>query len=265
MGAVPVLVIIGGGNMGAALVEGALHAGRSPGEIIVVEAREDRRRELMRMFPGVEVTGAIPACGDVIVAVKPSQVAEVCTAAVARGASRIMSIAAGVRLAALQQASGEAVRVVRAMPNTPALVGMSATAVCVSANCDAADRSWARQLMEGMGIVVELDESLLDAFTGLIGSGPAYVFYLAESLYHAARAEGFDSVTSATLVSQLIAGSAALLQREPDGAERLRLRVTSPNGTTAAGVAQLEMHGVRDAIIKAVRAATARSKELGDA
>ena len=106
---------------------------------------------------------------------------------------------------------------------------------------------------------------MLDAFTGLIGSGPAYVFYVAESLQAAAVAEGFDEATSAKLVAQLLVGAAALLEREPQHARELRQRVTSPNGTTAAGVAALSDHKTHDAFVAAVRAATQRSKELGDA
>jgi pyrroline-5-carboxylate reductase len=259
------LVVIGGGNMGAALVQGMLREGRTPGNITIVEVSEARRQDLVRMFPGVGVASVVPSCSDVIVAVKPAQVAEACASAAAVGASRVMSIAAGVTIAAIERASGEGVRVIRAMPNTPAVVGMAATAISVSAACTDADREWARELMECVGMVIELDESMLDAFTGLVGSGPAYVFYLAESLKVAAMAEGFDVETSAGLVAQLLSGSAALLQREPQHARQLRERVTSPNGTTAAGIAVLDAQRVHDALVAAVRSAAARSKELGDA
>lgn len=265
VGSASTLVVIGGGNMGAALVHGVLRAGRNPSDVTIVEASETRRRELVETFRGVNVTDAVTACRDVIIAVKPADVAEVCALAAACGATRILSIAAGVRIARLQQASGAGVRVIRAMPNTPAVVGMAATAIAVSSDCTDDDRAWACELMAGVGMVVELDESMLDAFTGLMGSGPAYVFYLAESLQAAAVAEGFDSESSAHLVAQLIAGSAALLQREPQHARQLRERVTSPNGTTAAGIAVLEARHMHDALLAAVRSAAARSKELGDA
>jgi pyrroline-5-carboxylate reductase len=151
------------------------------------------------------------------------------------------------------------------MPNTPAVVGLSATAMAVADTCGDDDRAWARTLLQSIGIVVDIDETMLDAFTGLIGSGPAYVFYVAESLQAAAVAEGFEEVTSAKLVAQLLVGAAALLEREPQHARELRQRVTSPNGTTAAGVAALNDRKAHDAFIAAVRAATQRSKELGDA
>lgn len=258
------LVIIGGGNMGTALVQGVLRSGHEPTTITIVEVNQERRRELSRMFAKVVVVDSIPNCRDVVVAVKPHDAAQVCADAAARGAKRLISIAAGVRIATLQKASGDTVRVVRAMPNTAALVGLAATAMAVAPSCDGADRAWARGLLEAIGMVVELDESRLDAFTGLVGSGPAYVFYLAEALREAAVAQGFDAETSATLVAQVLAGSAALLQREPHGAEQLRQRVTSPNGTTAAGVAALDVGRVREAVVAAVRAATLRSKELGN-
>ncbi len=251
--------------MGSALVQGMLRAGHTAGDITIVEVNAGRRAELVDVFPVVNIAGVVPSCDEAIIAVKPSEVAGVCQAAVAAGAKRVVSIAAGVRIAALQAACGADVRVVRAMPNTPAIVGLAATAMAASATCTAADRSWARSLLETIGIVIEIDESMLDAFTGLIGSGPAYLFYVAESLQAAAVAEGFDQATSATLVAQLMVGAAALLEREPQHARELRERVTSPNGTTAAGVAALNEHHAHDAFIAAVRAAARRSRELGDA
>ena len=118
-------------------------------------------------------------------------------------------------------------------------------------------------MLESIGIVVQVDEAMMDAFTGLIGSGPAYLFFVAEALVEAAREAGFDADTSAELVAQLFVGSSALLAREPSAARDLRARVTSPNGTTAAGVAVLDRERVRDAIVAAVLAARKRSHELG--
>ena len=120
-------------------------------------------------------------------------------------------------------------------------------------------------MLSCVGSVIEVEEAKLDAFTGLVGSGPAYAFYVAEALRDAAVAEGFDAETSAALVARVLLGAAVLLDREPLDAKALRARVTSPNGTTAAGIAALDERRVRDAFVAAVRAATARSKELGDA
>jgi len=119
-------------------------------------------------------------------------------------------------------------------------------------------------LLSSVGLVIEVQESMLDAFTGLVGSGPAYVFYVAGAMREAAVREGFDAATSATLVARVLVGAASLLEREPDAADELRRRVTSPNGTTAAGVAELDARRVSDAIVAAVHAATERSRELGD-
>lgn len=249
--------------MGSALVHGLLRGGHSASSITVVEVSATVRSELNRLFPDVDSAESIPACDEVIIAVKPQDVSSVCAIAVAAGAQRVVSIAAGVSLESLQKACGEGVRVVRAMPNTPALVGLAATAMTASSMCTPQDRAWARALLETVGIVIEVDEAMLDAFTGLVGSGPAYVFYVAEALQAAGVAAGFDNQTSATLVAQLLTGAASLLQREPLHARELRERVTSPQGTTAAGIAKLGELRVADAIVAAVQAATQRSKELG--
>lgn len=259
------LAVVGGGNMGAALVQGLLAAERDPSSIVVCETSAARREVLRGMFPRVEVRDSVPECTEAIIAVKPPDVPAACQAASAAGAVRVVSIAAGVRLSALQNACGTGVRVVRAMPNTPALVGLAATAMSAGSGCDDVDRAWARELLSCVGMVVEIEEPMLDAFTGLVGSGPAYAFYVAEALRDAAIAEGFDAETSAALVARVMLGAAALLDREPLDAKGLRERVTSPNGTTAAGIAKLDEEGVREAFMSAVRAATRRSKELGDA
>ena len=250
--------------MGCAMVQGLLRAGHAASNLVIVETSAERRAELTKLFAGIHIAADTPRCDDAIIAVKPADVATACARVVA-GARRVISIAAGVRIAAIQSACGADVRVIRAMPNTPAVVGLSATAMAVSHTCDDADRTWARTLLQSIGIVVDIDETMLDAFTGLIGSGPAYVFYVAESLQAAAVAEGFEEVTSAKLVAQLHVGAAALLELEPQHARELRQRVTSPNGTTAAGVAALNDRKTHDAFVAAVRAATQRSKELGDA
>lgn len=265
MGDRATLAIIGGGNMGAAFVTGLLHGGFDPSGITICEVSEARRLALQTEFPDVPVVDSLNSCSEAIIAVKPGDVSSACQSAVKAGATRVLSIAAGVRLHSLTEACGATIKVVRAMPNTPALVGQACTAFAASANCASADREWARELLSAVGAVVELDETMLDAFTGLIGSGPAYVFYVAEALRDAAVAEGFDPATAADVVSQLFVGAAALLAREPANAADLRRRVTSPNGTTAAGIASLDDDRVRDAFVSAVRAATKRSKELGDA
>lgn len=249
--------------MGTALVQGLLRAGHRAGDLAIVEARIELCAELRELFPQVHIATAMPECTEAIIAVKPHDVAAACAVAVAAGARRVVSIAAGVTLSSLEYSCGGGVAVVRAMPNTPAVVGLAATAMAASATCTSDDRTWARELLASVGIVIEVEESMLDAFTGLIGSGPAYVFYIAEALQAAAVAQGFDEATSAALIAQLMTGAAALLQREPEHARELRERVTSPKGTTAVGIAALDQRDVRDAFVAAVHAATQRSKELG--
>jgi len=258
------LAVVGGGNMGSALVAGLLRSGAQPSGIVVCEIDAAKRRELELAFPGVAVVETIPSCDQAVIAVKPAVVEAACRSAVAAGAVRIVSIAAGVRIARLAEACGSSVRVIRAMPNTPALVGAAATAFVAGPGCTSADRKWAGDLLGSFGTVIEVDEPMLDAYTGLIGSGPAYLFYVAEALRDAAIAEGFDESTSAELVARLFVGTAALLEREPNRATALREQVTSPNGTTAAGMSVLIDRKMQQAFVAAVRAATERSKELGN-
>ena len=265
MGDSAALVVIGGGNMGASIVQGLLAAGRSSAGIAVCEVSAQRRTELLAMFPGLLVSDVVPDCSEAIIAVKPGDVVAACRDAVAAGATRVVSIAAGVRLATLQAACGSAARVVRAMPNSPATLGLAATAFAVGDGCGATERDWATNLLSTIGIVIEVEESQLDAFTGLVGSGPAYVFYVAQALQDAAMRQGFDAETGARLVARVLVGAAAMLEREPDSAIELRRKVTSPNGTTAAGVGELESRHVADALVAAVEAATTRSRELGQA
>jgi pyrroline-5-carboxylate reductase len=256
------LAVVGGGNMGAALVGGLLHAGWAAADLAIVEVLAPRVAELGEVFPGVAVTSAVPPCGAALIAVKPYDVAAACTAAAGAGATRLLSIAAGISLAALQEAAGPDVTVVRAMPNTPALVGKGAAAICGGVTATDADLAWAEDILGAVGIVVRVPESQLDAVTGLAGSGPAYLFLVAEALMDAGVLAGLSRANSVELVTQLMVGSAALLADRGDPAA-LRAMVTSPGGTTAAGLRALEEMAVRSAFLEAVMAATARSRELG--
>jgi len=257
------LAIVGGGNMGEALLGGLIKAGWARSEqLAVVEVLADRRDVLTERFPGVHVSAAIPACGAALIAVKPGDAARATEAAVAAGARRVLSIAAGVTLSVLDAAAAGAA-VVRAMPNTPALVGAGSSAICAGASAGDDDLVWASRILSSVGTVVRLPESQLDAFTGLIGSGPAYVYLMAEALIDAGVLVGLSRDVARATVTQLLVGSAALLAQTGDLPEVLRARVTSPGGTTAAGLRALEEHGVRAAFLAAVDAATARSRELG--
>ncbi len=257
------LVLVGGGNMGSALLAGMLASGHfDAARIAVVELDADRRAELSRRFPAVAVEAEMPVCRAALLAVKPAGVAEVARAAVAAGAVRLLSIAAGVRLATLVAAAGDGVAVLRAMPNTPALVGRGTAALCGAPGATDDDLDWAEQILAAVGIVERLPEEQFDLFTGLAGSGPAYVFLVAEALIDVAVAEGLAPDRAERIVQELLVGSSLLLAQEGDPAD-LRARVTSPGGTTAAGVGVLEDRDVRGHVAAAVRAAAARGRELG--
>src|SRR5690606_33778350 len=169
------LVIIGGGNMGAALLKGLIASNWAPAaDLAVVEVLEPRRRELAEQFPAIRVTGSVPSCEAALSAVKPADAPAAVSAAVAAGARRLVSIAAGITLATLESAAGDSVAVVRAMPNTPSLVGKGAAAISAGRSASATDMEWARAILGAVGTVVEVPEYQLDAVTGLAGSGPAY-------------------------------------------------------------------------------------------
>ncbi|MEY4174650.1 MAG: pyrroline-5-carboxylate reductase, partial [Actinomycetota bacterium] len=159
------LAVVGGGNMGAALVGGLLGAGWAAADIAVVEVLAARRQQLNGMFPGVAVTDTIPPCRGALIAVKPYDVTAACAAAAAAGATQVLSIAAGIGIAALQQACGDGVAVVRSMPNTPALVGKGAAGICGGPTATDADLAWAEDILGSVGIVVRVPEAQLDAVT----------------------------------------------------------------------------------------------------
>jgi pyrroline-5-carboxylate reductase len=248
--------------MGAALLGGLLGAGWPPDRLTVVEAVEARRRELAAAFPGVRVEAEPPRGGGAVLAVKPADVPGAAAALAAAGVERVVSIAAGVRLAVLERSLG-AVPVVRAMPNTPALVGAGVTAIAAGSLAGEDDLAWAEEVLGAVGEVVRVPEPLLDAVTGLSGSGPAYVFLVAEALIDAGVLVGLPRDLSTTLTVHTLLGAARLLAETGDGPEALRAAVTSPGGTTAAGLRALEAAGVRAALLDAVSAATERSKQLG--
>ena len=254
--------------MGEALLAGLLERRWAPiEELRVVEAVPARRAELSERFAGIEVTDTPGSAEGTVIAVKPGDVAAAC-ATVGPTGGRVLSIAAGVRLAELEAALPpdtpvEPVPVVRAMPNTPALVGAGAAAIAGGSRAGDGDLIWAEEVLGAVGLVVRVGEPLLDAVTGLSGSGPAYVFLVAEALVEAGVLVGLPRPVATELAVQTLLGSARLLAESDDGPEALRAAVTSPGGTTAAGLRALEQAGVRAAFLDAVVAATERSRELG--
>jgi pyrroline-5-carboxylate reductase len=257
------LAIIGGGNMGAALAAGLLDSGwTTSSDLTIVEVLADQRAALAERFPGVAIADAVGACDAAIIAVKPGDVAAATRAAVAAGARRIVSIAAGISIAALEAAAGADVAVLRVMPNTPALVGRGAAGLSGGTSATAEDLEWASGILRAVGTVEVVPEYQLDAVTGLTGSGPAYLFLVAEALIDAGVLAGLARPTAERLVAQLFSGSAEMIVQRGNPAA-LRAQVTSPAGTTAAGLKVLEDHAVRAALQSAVIAATVRSRELG--
>lgn len=258
------LQLLGGGRMGEALLGGLLAAGTlRPEQIAVVEIDPARRDHLVDRFPGVAVVDAPAECQGLIVATKPADVGPAVAAASRAGVERIVSIAAGVSTGSIESAAGRDVPVVRAMPNTPALVGAGAAAIAGGRHVSEADLVWAESVLGAVGTVVRVPEASLDAVTGLSGSGPAYVFLVAEALIDAGVNAGLPRETADALVRQTLLGAARLLSEGEQGPEALRAAVTSPGGTTAAGLRVLEERAMRAALIDAVAAATERSRELG--
>ncbi|MBA2327546.1 MAG: pyrroline-5-carboxylate reductase [Actinobacteria bacterium] len=264
------LALLGGGRMGEALLAGLLDAGWEPEGMSVAEVDPDRRRVLEERFPQVRVVPspawAVADAALVVVAVKAGDVVaalEQCATTLPEQAL-VLSIAAGVTLDTLETAAPDR-PVVRAMPNTAALVRKGAAAIAPGKHATEADLDMAERVLGAVGVVVRVPEPLLDAVTGLSGSGPAYVFLVAEAMVEAGVLVGLPRDTAATLVHQTLVGAAALLDDGTEGPEALRAAVTSPGGTTAAGLQRLEAHGVRAAFLEAVEAATERSRELGRA
>lgn len=265
------LLVVGGGRMGEALVAGLLRAGWSGEDIGVVEKVEARRKELAERYLGLLTpaeVGSVAACDGAVVAVKPADVEDACLAigTMPQPPLHVLSIAAGVPIADVELWLRNAgpVPVVRAMPNTPAQVGFGAAAISPGTTATDDDLAWAEDILGAVGVVVRVPETLLDVVTGLSGSGPAYLFLVAEALVEGGVLNGLPRDVAEALVRQTLLGSARLLADSAEGAEALRAAVTSPGGTTAAGLQALEDRAVRAAFLQAVTAATERSRQLGE-
>ncbi len=264
------VAILGAGNMGEALAKGLLRAGKVlPDALTCTDARAERREDIHKRY-GVQVTGdnrAAAAQADIVVlAVKPQVIDhlldEIAPAVDAK--KLVISIAAGVPIAALARKLGAGVRIVRTMPNTPALVGAGATALARGPHATDADLEQALSLFEAVGVAVVVEEQHLDAVTGLSGSGPAFVFMAIEALADGGVKVGLARPVAMALAAQAVMGSAKLVLETGEHPGRLKDQVTSPGGTSIAGVHALEQHGFRAALIAAVEEATRRSRELGE-
>jgi pyrroline-5-carboxylate reductase len=258
------LVVVGGGKMGHALIGGLIRSSwATADELAVVEPLASARADLVRRFPGVVVTESGVAAESAVLAVKPADAQAGCRTIAGSGCQRVVSIAAGVKIAQLESWLGRGVVVLRAMPNTPALLGAGASALAGGTSVTEGDLTWAEGVLSSLGVVARLPEYQLDSVTGLSGSGPAYVFLLAEALVAAGVRAALDREVSRLFAVQTLLGSARLLAESGDSPEVLRAAVTSPGGTTAAGLRVLEAHGFRSAVLEAVAAASVRSRELG--
>lgn len=257
------LLIVGCGRMGEALLTGLLAAGRPPSQLVVAEVSASRRQELAVAHPEVAVAEGVVPCMGAVLAVKPGDVPTAARAVADAGVRRVLSLAAGVTTASIEAAAGQAVAVVRAMPNTPALIGAGAAAISAGSTADEEDMAWAEEILGAVGIVVRVPETALDAVTGLSGSGPAYLFLVAEALVEAGVFAGLPHEVAERLTFQTLLGSSRLLADGGSTPAALRASVTSPGGTTAVGVRELERGGVRAAFLNAVAAAAKRSRELG--
>jgi len=267
---VPVkLLVVGGGRIGGALVGGLLRAGwAAPDELAVVEPSGPRRSELAAAHPGLVVLeraepDSVHPDGGAVLAVKPDIAESVCAQMATAGAPRVLSVVAGLSTERLEAALPAETVVVRAMPNAPVVVGAGTSVISGGSRANPDDLDWAEGILSAVGTVVRLPERLLHAVTGLSGSGPAYVFLVAEALIEAGVAAGLAPDVSRSLVTGTMLGSARLLAETGEPPESLRADVTSPGGTTAAGLGVLEAGAVRSAFVEAVAAATERSRQLG--
>jgi pyrroline-5-carboxylate reductase len=263
------IAFLGAGNMAEALIKGLLRANvAEPREIICSDRREERGPELVQRY-GVRFTRsnleAVREAAVIVLSVKPQVMNklldEISPALDER--KLVISIAAGVPIAAIERKVGHGVRIVRTMPNTPALVGSGATALVAGEHATEEDLRQARALFDAVGKSVVVDEPLLDAVTGLSGSGPAYIFLVIEALSDAGVKVGLPRVIAQELAAQTVLGSAKLLIETGEHPGRLKDQVTSPGGTAIAGLHTLEAGGLRTTLMNAVEAATRRSQELG--
>jgi pyrroline-5-carboxylate reductase len=260
----PKLLLVGGGKMGSALLTGLLAGGWALAEDLAVsEPDRAQRRRLAGAHPGLTVVDGPIAAPDAVLAVKPDLAEAVLHTLAAVGVKRVLSIVAGLSAARLEAALNPGSVVVRAMPNTPSLIGAGVAGLSGGSLATATDLDWAEGILGAVGTVVRLPERHLDAVTGVSGSGPAYVFLVAEAMIEAGVTAGLTREVSRQLVVGTMLGSARMMAETDEEPADLRAAVTSPGGTTAAAVRTLEFKAVRSAFIEAVAAATERSRQLG--
>ncbi|MGE0806036.1 MAG: pyrroline-5-carboxylate reductase [Burkholderiaceae bacterium] len=261
---------IGGGNMASALIGGLLARGTSASELRVVDPSADQRAALQKRFSIATFeradAGSLAGLDLLVIAVKPQQMREAVQGlADALANTLVISVAAGIRAADLSRWLSGHQRIVRAMPNTPALIGMGVTGLAALPGLSPNDREQAERVLGAVGQTVWVDdEAQIDAVTAVSGSGPAYAFLFMEALIDGARALGLDATQARTLVLGTFTGAAQLAEQSDDPPATLRERVTSKGGTTAAALAVMEAGELRRVIADALAAAQRRGAEMGD-
>ena len=263
------IAILGAGKMGEALLSGLLRAGRSPGDVAVAVRRPSRAEELRETY-GVAVISADEAArkaSTLVVAVKPQDMATMIDeiAGSVSPSQLVISVAAGITTSFIERRLPAEVPVVRVMSNTPVLVDEAMSVISAGAFATEAHLRLAEELLSPVGKVLRIPESQQDAATALSGSGPAYVYYLVESMVDAGILLGMPRRTALEMVTQAVYGAATMLRDSGEHPVILREAVTSPGGTTIAAIRELEVHGVRAAFLAAIEAARDRGRELGGA
>lgn len=260
---------IGGGNMATAFIGGLLKQGFDAGDFHVIDPYAPGREKLTREF-GVAASPAVTdtalLCDVIVMAVKPQQMREACASVAPHLKDQlVLSIAAGIRLPDLSRWLNGYRRVLRTMPNTPALIGAGITAMYADQAVDGAGRAAAERILAAVGRAVWVaEEALLDPVTAVSGSGPAYVFYFLEAMQEAGTELGLPEATVRELALETFIGAARLASQSPETFATLRERVTSKGGTTAAALQVMNQHGIKQAFVEALKAASTRSRELGD-
>jgi pyrroline-5-carboxylate reductase len=261
------VAIIGAGVMGETLLSGLIRGGRDVAELMVGEKRPERAAELREKY-GVTVVANTEAAraATVVLVVKPQDMADVLTEIAPHLApgQLVVSLAAGITTAAIEKHIPDGVAVVRVMPNTPALVDEGMAAISPGSHCDDTHLAEAESLMASVGKVLRIPERQMDAVTAISGSGPAYIFFVVESMIEAGVHLGLPRTTATDLVVQTLVGSAKMLRETGAHPVVLREQVTSPAGTTAAALRELEIHKVRAAFLAAMEAARDRSRALAE-
>lgn len=272
-GAAPALAMIGGGNMARAIYAGGVESGAlDPERVVVADPDAAKRERFAHAAPTAleaierleEIEGA-GGRGVVLLAIKPQALAglgEELGGRLSDSGRAVLSILAGTPSGKVQRTLGPGLRVVRVMPNTPVSIGLGMSAVAAGDGASDEDAAFAEKLFSAIGEVVRIGEQQMDAFTAVAGSGPAYVFFLAEAMAAAAARMGFDQETAERIVRQTVAGASGLMDKSGEAPGELRRAVTSPGGTTASAIEVMESSGMLETVVEALRAAKARGAEL---